>query len=179
MNRIGPVTQDEGRVLDELQIESRLRHLLALYTDAVWRQDEKYFGDCWAIDAEWKILGMHLKGRDAIVATWKQIMADFEWTYQVQHSPIFEFGQDTAFARVYVHESLAMKNGFRGCTLGIYHDAYVRDAANWRFARRHFDLFYFGPADLSGRFFAPPEYGPPPHHPDPSRPASPPASALG
>jgi SnoaL-like domain len=162
----------------ELQAESDLRRLIALYTDAVWRQDEALYGDCWASDAEWKILGMHVKSRDAIVATWKKVMADFEWTYQVQHSPVFEIARDTAAARVYVHESFAMKNGFKGCTLGLYHDRYARDAGRWRFAWRHFDLFYFGPTDLSGKFFTPPSYGPPPHHPEPSRPASPPASEL-
>jgi hypothetical protein len=161
-----------------LQAESDLRRLIALYTDAVWRIDASAYGACWTPQAEWKILGMHLKGREAIVATWKQVMRDFEWTYQVQHSPVFEIAAETAAARVYVNETFAMKNGVKGCTMGVYHDRYALEEGSWRFAARHFDLFYFGPPDLSGRMFERPAYGPPPHHPDPTRPASPPASEL-
>jgi hypothetical protein len=161
-----------------LQAESDLRRLIALYTDAVWRFDEAAYADCWARQAEWKIIGMHVKGRDAIVATWKHVMADFEWTWQVQHSPVFEIGADSAAARVYVNENFALKSGVRGCTFGVYHDRYALEDARWRFASRHFDLFYFGPTDLSGRMFARPAYGPPPHDADPSRPATPPASEL-
>ena len=56
---------------------------------------------------------------------------------------------------------------------GIYHDTYVLEEGRWAFGKRHFDLTYLGPPDMSGRFFPTIPYGPAPMDPDASRPATP------
>ena len=51
---------------DFLAAESAIQQLHARYIDAVWRKDADAFADCFAKDAEWKIAGMHMRGRTEI-----------------------------------------------------------------------------------------------------------------
>ena len=46
--------------------DSGIRQLYARYIDAVWRKDADAFGKCFAENAEWKIAGMHMRGRAEI-----------------------------------------------------------------------------------------------------------------
>ena len=160
------------------EADSAIRQLHARYIDAVWRQDAAAFGDCWVENAEWKIIGSEIRGRAPIVALWSQVMQNFERVIQFYHQPILEVGEGAASGRTYVTEHNCFKDGRKAFTIGLYHETYRDDGDRWRFTWRHFDLFYMGPPNLSGTFFDIPEYGPPPHHPDPSRPASPPADRV-
>jgi ketosteroid isomerase-like protein len=155
-----------------------VRQLHARYIDAVWRHDAQAFGDCWTQDAKWKIIGSELNGREAIVALWAQVMANFKRVIQFYHPPILEIGDRGCFGRTYVTEHNMFNDGRKAFTIGLYHESYRDEGDRWRFTWRHFDLFYMGPPDLSGRFFDIPDYGPPPRHPDPTRPASPPADKI-
>ena len=51
---------------DFLAAESGIRQLHARYLDAVWRKDFDAFGDCFAENAEWRIGGKILRGRDHV-----------------------------------------------------------------------------------------------------------------
>jgi ketosteroid isomerase-like protein len=158
--------------------ESAIRQLHARYIDAVWRQDADAFGSCWVEDAQWKIVGADLHGRQAITAFFVDIMRNFDHVIQFYHVPILEIEDGTGTGRTYVTEHNSFRSGRKTFNIGLYHERYRRDADRWRFTWRHFDLFYMGPADLSVPFFTVPEYGAPPRLADPDRPASPPASAI-
>jgi ketosteroid isomerase-like protein len=48
---------------DLMTAEFAVRQLHDRYIDAVWRKDSESFGALFAKGAEWKIAGMHLRGR--------------------------------------------------------------------------------------------------------------------
>lgn len=54
--------------MDELlQTELAIRQLYARYVDAVWRKDVESFGICFATNAEWRLSGVVVQGRLAII----------------------------------------------------------------------------------------------------------------
>ena len=59
---------------DVLIADYAIRQLHGRYVDATWRKDAAAFADCFAEDAEWKIAGMHLRGRAEIGATIQQVL---------------------------------------------------------------------------------------------------------
>ena len=66
-----------NEVADRLAINE----LIATYNDAVMRFDADAWGSTWAEDGVWSLPGMGdgIAGRDAIVATWKMAMDQFEF----------------------------------------------------------------------------------------------------
>ena len=54
---------------DHLAAEIGVRRLHALCADAVWRRDPDAFSQCYTEDGEWKIVGLHVRGREAIGQT--------------------------------------------------------------------------------------------------------------
>ncbi len=151
---------------DFLVAESGIRQLHARYVDAVWRKDFDAFGDCFTEDAEWRISGMVLQGRDEIVWNLKRLMPNFKRILMTFRTPLLEVGDGIASGRTYVTEQSAFINGKPGTTIGIYYERFVDQGDKWRFAWRLFQLHYMGPAELTGPFFDNPDYGPPPHMPD-------------
>lgn len=159
-------------------MESGIRRLLAHAGDCVWRKDLEGYGQCWASDGEWKLLGMTAHGREAIKASWWQQMTPFDHVWHVAQNVNLAADGDEVVARLYLEETLQITGGGVAAVRGIYHDRYKREEGRWVFARRHFDLIYSGPADMSGRFFRTIDYGPGPADPDPARPATPDAAEL-
>lgn len=162
----------------EREIEAGVRQLLAHAGDCVWRKDLEAYGQCWASDGEWKLLGMTAQGREAIKAAWWQQMAPFDTVWHVAQNVHFGFDGAEAIARLYLEETMQITGGGAQSVRGIYHDRYKREQGRWVFARRHFDLTYMGPSDFSGRFFPTIAYGPGPADPDPARPATPSMAEL-
>lgn len=155
-----------------LERELAIRHLLAQSSDCVWRKSIHEYGACWATDGEWRILGQVVRGRDEVKALWWQFM-ELQTAWQVAHTIILEIGDEQAYGRVYLDETLGLPDGTVNLARGIYHDTYRIEAGHWVFSKRHFDLIYTGPTDMTGRFFSTMNYGPAPRDPDPSRPATP------
>lgn len=157
----------------DIEAHIGIRQLIARYSDAVWRQDMDSFADCWSPQGEWRMVGAAMVGHEAIVAGARASMADFATAWQTTHNIVIEPAGATARGRLYVEEYITAKDGSALFSRGIYHDDYVLEGGEWRFARRHYDLVYFGPPDFSGRTFATVAYGPPPVDPDPTRIATP------
>jgi len=154
--------------------ELAIRHLLARSSDCVWRKSIHEYGACWATDGEWRILGQVAHGRDEVKALWWQFMDNLQTAWQVAQTIILEIGDEPpAYGRIYLEETLRLRDGTVNLARGIYHDAYRIEAGHWLFSKRHFDLIYMGPTDMAGRFFSTINYGPAPRDPDPSRPATP------
>jgi hypothetical protein len=147
---------DEGATdssVSEMTSQMAIRSLAARYSDAASRRDTTAWGDTWATSSEWHLLGIETRGRDAIVAHWRKLMAGIPFVLQVPVSGIIEvLTADSASGRWYIHE-ITKRPGRDRLTLGVYHDRYIREDGEWRFALRRFDVLYAGPPDLSGDAF--------------------------
>jgi ketosteroid isomerase-like protein len=151
-------------------IECAIRQLYARYVDAVWRKDTKAFADCFTEDAEWKIAGLHMRGKAAIADTIGKLLAACERVLLIPGAPLLELAHGTATGRVYCTEFAKMADGTSAMTIGIYHERYVELGDDWRFKWRHWALHYRGPTDLSAALVPCPDYGPPPNMPAPDEP---------
>ncbi len=157
---------------DFLVAESAIRQLHARYIDAVWRHDSQAFANCFAEDAEWKIAGTHIRGRDEIKSQFEKFMIHVERVLMHFSAPILEVGDATATGRTYVNEHNKFKDGRTAMTIGIYYERFVDQGDRWRFSWRHWNLYYIGPPDLSAPLYQVKEYGPPPGMPGPDDPTT-------
>ncbi len=150
--------------------DSGIRQLHARFIDAVWRKDADAFADCFAEDGEWKIAGMHMRGRAEIGSRFAKLLTVCERVLMILGTPILEVGQGTATGRIYSTEFAKLADGGSAMTIGVYYDRYVQEGERWRFQWRHWSLQYRGPTDLSAPFVDCPDYGPPPGMPGPDEP---------
>jgi len=157
---------------DFLVADGAIRQLHARYVDAVWRKDSAAFADCFTEDAEWKIAGMHIRGRVQIGSQFEKFIAPSERVLMFLGMPILEVGKGTAIGRIHVTEYVKRTEGRAARTIGVYYDRYVDEGDRWRFRSRHWNLYYRGPPDLSAPFYECEEYGPPPGMPGPDDPSS-------
>jgi len=150
--------------------DSGIRQLHARFVDAVWRKDADAFADCFAEDGEWKIAGLHMRGRAEIGGQIGNLLSSCERVQLILGLPILEVEQDTATGRMQVTELAKLTDGSSAMTFGIYYDRYVREGERWRFQWRHWTLHYRGPTDLSAALVDGPDYGPHPGMPAPDEP---------
>jgi hypothetical protein len=150
---------------DFLTAEAGIRQLHARYVDAVWRKDYVAFADCWTEDAEWRIGGMALRGREAITSGFEQFMDRFDRVLFTPRPPLIELTPEGANTRMYITEQNRLNDGSGWTTVGIYFERLAEQQGRWRRKWALFQLQYRGPADLSGDVFAQPDYGAPPAMP--------------
>lgn len=150
---------------DVLAAESAIRQLQAYCADAVWRRDTSAFVGCFSEDGEWKIAGLHLRGRTQIGRQFQKFMAPSQRVMMLLGVPMLHIGQREATGRTHVVEIIKLLDGRAMRTVGVYYERFVDDADRWKFRWRHWDLFYHGPPDFSAEFYASPDYGPPPGMP--------------
>lgn len=161
-----------------IEAEAQIRQLHAHYTDAVWRKDLDAFGDCFTPDAEWRITGQVLRGRENIVAGFAAILPTCNRVLiSFRNAQVELIGPGEATARVYVTEHCSWIDKAGNMNIGRYFDRVIDDGSRWRFSWRLFQLLYTGPADLSGEFVDNPDYGAWPAMP--SHDAVPPALLRG
>jgi uncharacterized protein (TIGR02246 family) len=130
--------------------ERAIRNLVAGYCHAIAERDDEAWAATWTEDGEWVVLGATLRGRDAIVAHYRKLVAPVRWVVQLSHDGIVDVQGDTAVGRWLILEFLQWGAGVGGQNVGRYRDRYVRSADGaWRFARREFHAIYLGPPDLS------------------------------
>ena len=161
--RIGALEGDD--MTDFHVAETAIRQLHSRCVDAVWRKDYAAFGECFTVDAEWRIAGMVIRGRPMIEVALQRFLANLHRVLMTFRTPILEVGRGTATGRTYVSEQNAFLNARLGTTIGVYYERFIADGERWRFAWRLFQLHYIGPPDLSGAFFEQTDYGPPPAMP--------------
>jgi uncharacterized protein (TIGR02246 family) len=149
--------------IDFMIAESGIRQLYGRYADAVWRKDVPAFVECFAEDAIWKIGGRTLHGREEIGGVFEASLAPSERVMMWLGIPVITLtGERTATGRVQVTELIKRKDGSSARTLALYYERYVEEDGVWRLGWHHFNLYYFGPPDLSATFLENMEYGPPP-----------------
>jgi len=131
---------------DELAIHA----LVARYCHAIAERDDDVWAATWAADAEWRVLGQTVNGRDAILAHYRGIVSGLRLVVQVAMNPVIEIAGEEASGRWLISETLQANDGRPALHFGTYLDRYRRDADGaWRFARREFRSSYLGPPDLS------------------------------
>lgn len=146
--------------------EAGIRQLHARYAEAVWRKDLDAFADCFTEQGEWRIAGKVLKGREAIVEAFGNIIADAERVFMTFQTPIVSLeGTSRANGRTLVSEQSRWNDGRVNYILGRYFEDFVREHDRWRFSWRLYQALYAGPPDLSGTFFDEPDFGAPPAMP--------------
>jgi SnoaL-like domain len=155
---------------DFVLADSGIRQLHARFIDAVWRKDAQAFSECFAKDGEWKIAGMHMKGRMQIVEAIGKLLGVCDRVFILATMPLLELTAEGASGRLYCSEFAKMPDGSSAMALGIYYDRYVEEDGRWRFKHRHWSFQYRGPMDLTGPFAGVPDYGPFPVAPGPDEP---------
>lgn len=150
---------------DSVAAQLAIRELYARYADAVFRKDADSFGNCFVDDAEWRISGTIIRGRDAIVEQVKQVFPRYRRIVFNFRDPIIDLGDGTANVRIYVSEQSMFEDGRPFGPIGTYFDRCVEQGGRWLFKWRLFQTHYAGPPDMTGRFFDNPDFGPPPAMP--------------
>lgn len=157
---------------DFVSAECGIRQLQARCIEAIWRKDAKAFANCFTEDGEWKIAGMHMRGRAEIEATFGKLLGLCERVHTQASTPILDVGDGVAFGRTYVSENAKLLNGQFAHTIGIYYERYAETPDGWKFTWRHWSLQYRGPNDFSAPFYDSPDYGPHPGMPGPDEPTT-------
>lgn len=123
-------------------LEDRLaiRELLETYADAVFRRDAEAWGATWAADGVWMLMGMEVRGRDTIVAAWKQAMSAFEVAAFYATPGALAVAGDRADGRCYTIEVLKAQDGSIRRISGRYDDSFVKVDGHWRFAARAYTV---------------------------------------
>ena len=118
-----------------------IRELLEIYADAVTRQDAVSWGSTWADDGEWSLpdypeIGV-TKGRDAIVAMWKEAMKAYPGIMFEAWPGAIEVDGNSATVRSYTSE-VYDQDGLTKRDRGIYDDVCVKREGRWLFKSRSF-----------------------------------------
>jgi ketosteroid isomerase-like protein len=157
---------------DLLTAEFAVRQLHARYVDALWRKDPDSFAELFAADAEWKISGMHLRGRDEIRTTFASYMRHIDRTFMIYGTPIIDSVDGVVTSRTHVTENNKFASGRTASTIGIYYERFIEEGGRLRFKWRHWNLWYIGPPDFSAPLYPCKEFGPPPGMPGPDDPTT-------
>ena len=151
---------------DMIAADFGIRQLHARFIDAVWRQDAESFADCWAADGVWKIAGMEVQGRTALVEACHKLLGRCKRIHLLAGPVILApDSADAVIGRLNITEFATMHDGATAMTIGWYHDRYVEHDGQWHFALRHWSFKYRGPPDLTGAYIDTPDYGPFPAFP--------------
>src|SRR5215211_6699081 len=118
---------------DFVAADCGIRQLHARFADAVWRKDADAYADLFAEDGEWKIAGLHVRGRDEIRTMFARLLSACERVRMIVGTPILDVGQGTAVGRVDATEIAKMGDGTAALTIGIYYDRYVEQGGRWLF----------------------------------------------
>jgi uncharacterized protein (TIGR02246 family) len=159
-------------MVDLVAAECAIRQLQARYADALWRKDPGSFAALFAEDAEWKLGGMHLTGRETIRQTFAKYMVHTGRTLMTFRTPIVGIVDGAVQSRTYVHEQNRFADGRTADTIGIYYERFVQAEGRWLFRFRHWNLYYIGPPDFTGSLYDVIDYGPPPGFPGPDAPTT-------
>lgn len=118
-----------------------IRELLEAYADAVTRRDAEDWGATWTEDAEWSLpdypeIGT-TKGRDAIVAMWKEAMKAYPGIMFEAWPGAIEIDGDKATIRSYTTEVYDQEDETVR-DRGLYEDTCVKIGGSWYFKSRSF-----------------------------------------
>jgi hypothetical protein len=131
--------------------ECAIRSLASTYAQATVTRDADAWAGTWAENGIWELMGQVPEGRDAVLAYWKQVMANIQFVFQLPGEGSIELDESAGrgTGRFPTVEFVKMGDGPGTLMLGTYHDVYVIESGEWRFAERRMKISYMGPPDLS------------------------------
>ena len=120
-----------------------INDVLARYADGVNRRDVDIWGASWDQEGEWRLFGPDpVRGRDAIVAAWREAMAGYPFVVMIVSQGSVEIEGDHATGRSYSSEVAQSADGKRLRVQGCYDDQYRKRDGQWGFASRSFTVLH-------------------------------------
>ena len=153
--------------MDPMKAEFEIRQLHARYADGVFRKDLEALAPLFTNDCEWRVGGMTMQGRDAILDLMQGVFGQFSRILMTFRTPIVDVGAEGVTARTYVTEQSAYSDGRPFGPIGLYYDRFAVAYGALRFNWRLFQTHYAGTPDLPApvEFLDVADYGPPPAMP--------------
>lgn len=128
--------------IGEMEDRLAIRELIETYNDAVFRRDADAWINTWTEDAVWDLLGNEIPGRDTILQAWLGAMEGFSYVGFFATPGAIEVSGMSAMSRVYVRETLVMKDGSKRNIEGLYNDTYTKIDGAWKFSRRSYSILH-------------------------------------
>ena len=132
-----------------------INDLISLYGDAVTRQDAKTWRSLWTQDAEWNLGGTIASGKQDIGDMWENAIAGFPFSVHVAYPAGLVVDGDSGRGRWYISEILRGAEGPAALVFGVYTDRYQKEAGQWLFSYRRFDLMARLPLPEEGMTLVP------------------------
>lgn len=123
-----------------LEDQIAIRTLHDSYADAVFSRDATQWGNNWADDGRWQLMGTIVEGRDAILALWTGAMSGFCFVAFFHQCAAIEIDGDMATGRVFTHELLENPDGTISRPVGRYDDHYIKKGGRWLYLERRYTL---------------------------------------
>jgi nuclear transport factor 2 (NTF2) superfamily protein len=164
-------------VVQDLAIEFGVRQLHARNVDATWRKDAVQFAECFTKDAEWRIGGAILQGRDKIADTFAMLLGRVDGAFMQYGTPLLGKSDGGVIGRTYVVE-YRFVGGEMSRSLGCYHEWFREEQGIWRFAKRYWSMIHASDAVPAGPMEAFSDFGAFPGMPPPDQPPQRPARTV-
>ncbi|WP_380876215.1 hypothetical protein ACFB49_07800 [Sphingomonas sp. DBB INV C78] len=127
--------------MSEWEDRVAINDALARYADGVNRRDVDLWGGSWDEDAQWVLFDPEpVKGRDAIVAAWKQAMEGFPFVVMYVSQGSVAIDGERAEGRSYSSEVAETADGKKMRVYGTYEDEYRKRNGTWGFSSRKFTI---------------------------------------
>jgi uncharacterized protein (TIGR02246 family) len=127
--------------MSEWEDRVAINDVLARYVDGVNRRDAELWASSWDEAAEWVLFDPEpVKGREAIVAAWRQAMTGFPFVVMYVTQGAVTIDGDHAEGHSYSSEVAETADGRKLRVYGAYDDRYRRRDGVWGFASRRFTI---------------------------------------
>ena len=128
--------------LQALEDRAEIIQLVSRYGPAVDDHEYDTLGSLYTEDSVFDSVGGPQRGRDAVVAYYRERAGAFGATYHYPHSvEVYLDGPDDAHGVVCAHAELSI-DGLTHRVALRYHDTYRREGGAWRFHERNVKLLY-------------------------------------
>lgn len=144
----GVTMTDLQTIADRAEIQA----LQAEFTDATMMKDIDRVMALYTEDAVYAIPAVNIEfsGWEAIRAGNEQLDKGWEFFVQNTHPGAIQIDGDTATGRALIFELGRQRDGRSVLNYAIFHDAYRRTPAGWKFTKRIYEVRYFDAQPLTG-----------------------------
>lgn len=137
--------------------EAAINKLTAKFADSVNRRESEEFCSLWHSQGVWELkppMSIKVEGIEQILATFTQLLENWEFFVQMVHSGVVAIEGDRATARWCMNEIGRSTVGKGFVNYGLYEDELVRENGIWLFAKRTYHFAYVDEPSLPGQVFS-------------------------